>query len=568
MTQNAFLASTAFSNIAVGSTTVSAVYVGSTKIWEAASGVTWTNPDLSNASYDSVSLSISSEETFPTDLAVSSDGTKFYILGAAGYTIDQYNLTTAWDLSTGSYANKTFSTQSQASSPNGLSFKSDGTKVYVADTNNDAIYQYALSTAWDISTASYENKSFNLSSNSPNIGNPYGIQFKSDGSKMYVIGHSTDAVYQYSLSTSWDVSTASYDSVTFATKPQDGGPHALFFAPTGTKFYVVGTVNDKVFEYSLSTAWDLSTSSYSGNSFSIGSQENNGKGLFFKDDGSKMYAVGWQNDTIYQYSTAAAAWTNPDLANASYDSVSLSISGQNQFPTGIFFKDDGTKFFGLLGANTIYQYALSTAWDISTSSYESKSFNSGTQTSFPEAVSFKSDGTIMYVTSRSSTDAIYQYTLSTAWDVSTASYANKYLDVTPQEVNPRAAYFKPDGSKVYVAGTGNDTIYQYALSTAWDVSTGSFETGKSFSVSSQEGSPQSLYFSPSGDKVWTIGTTNQTVYQYSLSTAWDISTASYDSVSFSVSSQDTGPKELFYKSDGSKLYVLGDTNDNIYQYST
>ena len=267
------------------------------------------------------------------------------------------------------------------------------------------------------------------------------------------------------------------------------------------------------------------------------------------------------------YVPSGPVWTDPDLANASYDSVSLGISGQNQFPTGLFLKDDGTKVY-MLGQNTFYQYALSTAWDISTGSYESKSFDSGTQTSFSEAVSFKSDGTIMYVTSRATTDAIYQYTLSTAWDVSTASYASKYLDVTSQEANPRAAYFKPDGSKVYVTGTGNDTIYQYALSTAWDVSTGSFETGKSFSVSSQEGSPQSLYFSPSGDKVWTIGTVNQTVYQYSLSTAWDISTASYDSVSFSVSSQDTSVKELFYKNDGSKLYVVGDTNDNIYQYST
>jgi 6-phosphogluconolactonase (cycloisomerase 2 family) len=266
--------------------------------------------------------------------------------------------------------------------------------------------------------------------------------------------------------------------------------------------------------------------------------------------------------------TGANVAVGYDLASASYDSVSLSISGQNQFPTGLFFKDDGTKVY-MLGQNTVYQYALSTAWDLSTASYESKSFDSGTQTTFSEAVSFKSDGTIMYVTSRStSTDAIYQYTLSTAWDVSTASYASKFLDVASQELNPRAAYFKPDGSKVYVAGTSNDTIYQYALSTAWDVSTGSFETGKSFSVSSQEGSPNSLYFSPNGDKVWIIGTVNQTVYQYSLSTAWDISTASYDSVSFSVSSQDTGPKELFFKSDGTKMYIVGDTNDAIYQYST
>ena len=305
--------------------------------------------DIANASYDSVSLSIASEETFPTDLSASSDGTKFYVLGAAGYTIDQYSLTTAWDLSTGSYANKTFSVQSQASAPNGLSFKSDGTKVYVADTGNDAIYQYALSTAWDISTASYENKSFDLSSNSPNIGDPYGIQFKSDGSKMYVIGHSTDAVYQYSLSTSWDVSTASYDSVTFATKPQDGGPHALFFAPTGTKFYVLGIVNDKVFEYNLTTAWDLSSSSYSGNSFSIGSQENNGKGLFFKDDGSKMYAVGWQNDTIYQYSTGSSALATITWPSSvewpSGTAPAAPASGETDVYT-FFTTDNGSTYYG------------------------------------------------------------------------------------------------------------------------------------------------------------------------------------------------------------------------------
>lgn len=284
--------------------------------------------------------------------------------------------------------------------------------------------------------------------------------------------------------------------------------------------------------------------------------------------GSTTVSAVYVGSTKIWEPSSGVTWTNPDLSSASYDSVSFSISSQATFPTGMFFKDDGTKAYVLDNGNdTIYQYALSTAWDISTASYESKSFSVSTQASFPEAVSLKSDGTSMYIADRGS-DAAYQYTLSTAWDVSTASYATKSLDVSSQETNPRAMYFKDDGSKVYIAGTGNDTIYQYALSTAWDLSTGSFETGKSFSVSSQEGSPQSLYFSPSGDKVWTIGTVNKTVYQYSLSTAWDISTASYDSVSYSVSSQDGGPKELFYKSDGSKLYVLGDTNDTIYQYST
>ena len=45
--------------------------------------------------------------------------------------------------------------------------------------------------------------------------------------------------------------------------------------------------------------------------------------------------------------TGANVAVGYDLANASYDSVSLSISGQNQFPTGLFFKDDGTKVYML-----------------------------------------------------------------------------------------------------------------------------------------------------------------------------------------------------------------------------
>ena len=61
---------------------------------------------------------------------------------------------------------------------------------------------------------------------------------------------------------------------------------------------------------------------------------------------------------------------------------------------------------------------------------------------------------------------------------------------------------------------------------------------------------------------------DQIVYQYSLSTAWDISTASYDSISFSVSSESTQPVSVRFKSDGSKMYVLDVSNNSVFQYST
>ena len=75
-------------------------------------------------------------------------------------------------------------------------------------------------------------------------------------------------------------------------------------------------------------------------------------------------------------------------------------------------------------------------------------------------------------------------------------------------------------------------------------------------------------FNADGTKMFAIGTTNDSVYAYTLSTAFDVSTASYDSVSFSVASQELTPRGIVFKTDGSKLYVLGDTADTVFQYTT
>jgi hypothetical protein len=64
-----------------------------------------------------------------------------------------------------------------------------------------------------------------------------------------------------------------------------------------------------------------------------------------------------------------------------------------------------------------------------------------------------------------------------------------------------------------------------------------------------------------------VGQQGLDVNRYSLSTAWDVSTMSYVD-NFSVSSQDTAPEGLFFKSDGTKMYYCGSNSDTIYQYST
>jgi len=516
--------------------------------------------DLNTTStYDSKSFSVNAQDTAPVDVQFKDDGTKFYILGAGTDTVFQYSCVTAWDVSTASYDSKSFSVNAQESNPQGLFFKSDGTTFYIVGVTSDTVYQYSCATAWDVSTASYASKSFSIAAQELT---PNGIFFKSDGLKFYVIGSNSGRVQQYSCATAWDVSTASYDTKSLSVTGQDTTPNGIFFKSDGTKFYIIGATNDNVYQYSCATAWDVGTASYDTRLFSVASQETNSQGLFFKPDGAKFYIVGSTGDTVYQYSTVAA-W---EIQSPFYDNKFYRTATEETTPYGLTFKTDGTKFY-IVGNtyDTIFQYSCSTAWDISTGSYDNKTFTTTAQEGQPTSLFFKPDGTKLYVIGGSN-DTVYQYSCATAWDVSTASYDSRSFSATTLESSAEGLFFKPDGTKFYIVGSINDTVYQFACGIAWDISTAYYET-KSFSIRAQEGNPFGLYFKDDGTKFYMLGSSNDSVYQYSCTTPWDVSTASYDGVSYSVATQDTTSHEIQFKPDGTTFYVLGDNTDTIYQYS-
>jgi DNA-binding beta-propeller fold protein YncE len=560
--------------------------------------------NLAVASYDSVSFSVASQVPVPASLYFRPDGLKLYVVdGSTNGDVYQYSLSTAWDITTISYDNINQSGIGE-SSPQGLFFKPDGTKMYITGFNSDAIKEINLSTAWDISNISVY-QSFSVLSQT---STPTGIHFNYDGTLVFITGTGEDSVFKYSLSTAWNVSTASL-SQTLDISAQESNPQDIFLSANGNKLFVTGQNGVVIDEYYLSTAYDLSTASHT-TSFSTSSQENNLRAAFFKSDGTKMYVSGAANDTIYQYSTGTATSLNIssgtyfnytpsanttftfanapasgtaagfalavtganaaavyDIANASYDGVSFSVASQEANSQGLAFKSDGTKMY-ISGetSDAVYQYSLSTAWDVSTASYDNVSFDPTAQGAQPYCIRFKPDGTSLFIM-QNQFDTIYQYTLSTAWDLSTASYASKSLSVSSQENNPNTFAFANSGTKLYVMGNANDTVFEYTLSTAYDVSTASY-SNNSFSVASQDGLMFSLFVFEDGTKMLTGGFGTDAIYQYSLSTAYDVSTASYDSVSFSVSSQLPNLFDITFKPDGTKMYVVDSSNDRVYQYTT
>jgi sugar lactone lactonase YvrE len=260
----------------------------------------------------------------------------------------------AYSLNNASYEFKSVSVGSQATLPTGVQFNTDGTKMYVIDFSTDDIFQYSLSTAFDVSTASYDSVSFDGSSQETS---PQGLVFSSDGTKMYTVGQAADSFFQYSLSTAFDLSTASYASKSFSVASQDLTPTDLAISADGTKMYMIGVTSDSIFEYDLSTAFDVSTASYNSVSLSLSAQDTSPRGLHFSSDGTKMFVAGDSSNSVLQYTLT----TGFDLSTASYDSVSFSIGNEEGSPTALTFNADGTKFYILgTGNDTVYQYSVST----------------------------------------------------------------------------------------------------------------------------------------------------------------------------------------------------------------
>ena len=236
----------------------------------------------------------------------------------------------------------------------------------------------------------------------------------------------------------------------------------------------------KVVGANVTSGYDIANASYDSVSFSVATQDDNPRSVAFSSDGSKMFMLGTTGDSVYQYSLSTA-W-NP--SSATYDSVSFSVGTQETNSGSIIFKSDGTSFYVIGYTNSVFQYDLTTAYDLSTASYASKSLSTGLTNAV--GLSISTDGTKLWAADIGGT--IQQFTMSTAWDVSTASSDSKSLDVSARGATTTAIYVSPDGSAVYITNLGTDTIYEYDLSTAYDISTGTYNS-VSFSVATQETNP-------------------------------------------------------------------------------
>ncbi|MCK5285858.1 MAG: hypothetical protein KAJ58_01375, partial [Candidatus Pacebacteria bacterium] len=248
--------------------------------------------DVSTAVYDSV-FSVSAQETSPHGLAFNTDGTKMFVMGTSGDDVNEYHCSAGFDVSSCSY-DSNFSVYSQETVPHGLAFNTDGTKMFVTGDSGNDVNEYHCSTGFDVSTCSYDSVFYVGSQDT----NPIGLAFNIEGTKMFVTGVIGNDVNEYHCSTGFDVSTCSYDS-NFSISSQDTAVRGIAFSIDGTKMFVTGESGDEVDEYHCS-AFDISTCSYD-SVFSIAGQEASVREIVFNTDGSKMFITGTTGDDVNEY---------------------------------------------------------------------------------------------------------------------------------------------------------------------------------------------------------------------------------------------------------------------------
>ena len=263
---------------------------------------------MSTASY-SQSFSVSTEDSSPAGIAFNTNGTKMFIVGNSGDDVNEYTLSTGFDVSTATYS-QNFSVASQETTPTGIAFNTDGTKMFIiGDAGND-VNEYTLSTGFDVSTASYS-QNFSVATQE---FEPQSIAFNTNGTKMFIVGTAgnaapvTQKVNEYTLSTGFDVSTASY-SQNFSVSTQETTPLGIAFNTDGTKMFIVGYTSFDVNEYTLSTGFDVSTASYS-QAFALDSESTYPAGIAFNTDGSKMFVTGFVSPKVNEYSIGSSTYTN------------------------------------------------------------------------------------------------------------------------------------------------------------------------------------------------------------------------------------------------------------------
>ena len=464
------------------------------------------------------------------------------------------------------YASKLSGTNSVSANLGALTFKPDGTEMYNVSTNNDRVNRHTLSTDWNVSTASYVGSSPNTLSQASQLKD---VKFNNDGTKMYM-GDRDNTIYQYSLDPAWDTDTASYDnkSYDFSSVLTGGELGCFVFNGDGSAVYLAEHYpNQKIYQFSL-TNFDISTASYSNKNLDFASEAVGRPYFQFTNDGKKLFMINTFHTAgfvgkVYEYSLTTAY----DVSTASYTGVSYTPAGITTDRSALAFKPDGTKMF-IMGTDN---HTTTSQFDLPV--YNTNDFivqpHASNSTTF-DLTFTASDG----VNTATSTAQAFTLSFTPNWNQSASvmysTWPSTIYSDTVYSGNVNGGFwFNSAGTKMILSDSegathgGQGRLKEYTLSTEWNHTTASFSQNGDQYIYANSG------FDLTGNGLTVVyGDSSDQVKYTNLSTAFDTSVRS--------GTRQNGPqvsmtvRDVKFSYDGSKFFVLhgtSSTNPQIWTYN-
>lgn len=252
--------------------------------------------------------------------------------------------------------------------------------------------------------------------------------------------------------------------------------------------------------------------------------------LYVRDDGKKVYGLGSTFDRINEFDMSRAY----DITTATYkrsNTVSLGLDALR----GLEISPDGKNVYvNDITLDVIYQYEMTEAWNIQSLAVTANTFNVNSSIGLTavQSIRAKPDGKTFYVIEGSAgssgkTATIFQLSLSEPWNISTATLET-YQSIAGVESAPFGIHMKYDGSVVYCTGSGSSRVSAIPLKTSWNVNTANMlAVSNSFSMVGFDNNPSGVYLANTGNLVYISGNQYDVIYQFRLLDSWNVNTAFY-----------------------------------------
>jgi len=510
-------------------------------------------------------------------------------------TIFQRTMATPYDVTTaGSAVAKTFNLGSaNVGSANIVRFSTNGMKMFISAIysgySGRGIVEYSLSSAYDISTASYTAVSIDLFQTGDDIFShePY---ISNDGFHLYAgvkQGSSVRAVHEYVFGTAWDVTTltfvATLDVTANNTYNRDVSPS---ISKDGTKFFTGQIDSDGVTThyntYTLSPAYDLSSASWV-SLFSLpGEFEDTGWRTYNWDStGTRFYTIG--DDTFYQWDTAAGdGGVGTTYSSMYYDGVSVFETVSDGVQVSNTLHLEGVSSGRIVTSNELFEINVNGSVGADIEEIPDFGFDAASITFTTDTASYapingtavgttfiRKDGLAMYITdSTADPGTVREYTMSTAWDITTKSgteSASFVMSSGDHAADTDGIWFNDDGTKAIVSGATQWA--EYSFSPGYDLTSATFVQVVSAFNENTGGS--ALSFSQDGTKAFRMrraySQSRWYLASYNVGTPFDVSTISSITEAEEITSETGGnqPYGVTVNNDGTKLFVVHDNTGEV-----